>query len=248
MLHLVADLGNTTGKFALLKDGELLSMHRTADRGTDALRTFLADSVPDAWIISSVRTDSSEITAYLQGLAPGFVLGHQMPLPINITYETPETLGHDRIAAMVGAWKMFPGKPVLVIDAGTCIKYDILLPDGSFPGGTIAPGLRMRLEAMHTFTGRLPFVEIPEQTWPEGPPVTGTSTAGSLLSGALAAGLLEAEGMIAYYQQNQPYLKVLLTGGDAPFFASRLKSQIFAVPELILSGLDEILRFQFNAI
>ena len=108
----------------------------------------------------------------------------------------------------------------------------------------------MRLEAMHTFTGRLPFVEIPEQTRPEGPPVTGTSTAGSLLSGALAAGLLEAEGMIAYYQQNQPYFKVLLTGGDAPFFASRLKSQIFAVPELILSGLDEIPGFnstQFDA-
>jgi type III pantothenate kinase len=149
---------------------------------------------------------------------------------------------------MVAAYDRFPGQAVMVIDAGTCMKYDVLLPEAVYTGGTIAPGIRMRLQAMHTFTDRLPLIELPDDIPLDISTITGNSTYASLLSGALEATCMEAEGMIRHYSLIFGNLTVLVTGGDGPFLASRLKNEIFAVPELVLDGLHVILGYNIKAL
>ena len=243
----IADIGNTRTKIAFMEGADLTHtlVFSTPDLA-DHLKEL--DSLElDAWIISSVAPAATPVLRhYLAARAKGLELQSTTPLPFSIHYSTPATLGNDRIAAIAGAYAQFSGVATLVIDAGTCIKYDILSDKGVFEGGTIAPGLRMRLRAMHTFTQALPLLPEAEGPWPETVAVTGNSTSGSMLSGAYAAALMEAEGMIAHYTQQFGNLKVMLTGGDAPFFASRLKSKIFAVPDLTLTGLQTILEYNFN--
>jgi type III pantothenate kinase len=170
-------------------------------------------------------------------LRPGFT-----PVPLHNAYATPQTLGADRLAGAVGAGYLRPGQPTLVLDAGTALKFD-LVTENTFHGGSIAPGLRMRLRALHAFTGRLPLLELPE---PEAVvQLIGDSTASSLLSGVLNGAAAEVNGLVADYRRRYPGLGLVLTGGDAahlrPWLAADL-GFIFVVPELVLIGLDRILR------
>lgn len=163
-------------------------------------------------------------------------LTHETPLPIQIAYQTPQTLGKDRIAAVVGAFDMFPNENCLAIDAGTCITYEILTAAGIYLGGNIAPGLAMRLEAMHHFTAKLPWVEAgATQSW------IGYSTKSALQNGAQLGLVLEVEGFIEKCKREFGKLNIIITGGDADFLKQQLKSQIFINPDLVLQGLNKIL-------
>jgi type III pantothenate kinase len=151
-------------------------------------------------------------------------------------YATPTTLGVDRIAGVCGAKHMSPKTNVLVIDAGTCITYDFLDRDGNFLGGGISPGLMMRFNAVHNFTARLPLVPLVEIA-----PLIGDSTETCIQSGVINGLIEELGGIISLYRQKFEGLAVILSGGDARFFENKLKGSIFAVPELVLSGLNSIL-------
>ena len=130
------------------------------------------------------------------------------------------------------------------VDAGTALKMDLVTADGTYHGGSIGPGLNMRLRALHTFTGRLPLLPLPV---PDATiPLTGDSTTGSLLSGVVNGAVAEITDFIAQYQQHYPGLGVLLTGGDAAFLAARLPARIFVVPELVLLGLNRILAYHVD--
>lgn len=158
-------------------------------------------------------------------------------LPFENRYTTPQTLGKDRLAAVAGAHALFRGENCLVIDCGTCIKYDLLSSDGIYHGGNIAPGALMRIQAMHHFTARLPevLVKMPEQA-------IGHSTETALQNGALRGASLEMEGFIRLFEQQYSPLRVVLTGGDASFFKPFLTFSIDSiVPELTLHGLNNIL-------
>src|SRR5690606_13620294 len=112
-------------------------------------------------------------------------------------------------------------------DAGTCITYDFTDSDRQYYGGGISPGLKMRFQAVHTFTARLPLV-IPA----ENPELVGNSTETSIQSGIVNGILAEIDGIISRYRQKYPDLQVILCGGDAPFFENKLKASIFASPDL----------------
>ncbi len=115
-------------------------------------------------IVSSVVNDSREMIDYLGSLFPTCIeLDHATPLPLVNRYRTPDTLGYDRIAAAVGAYTIFPGKTVLVIDAGTAITYDIVTAGGEYLGGNISPGLEIRFKSLNKYTNRLPLLERPEK-------------------------------------------------------------------------------------
>ena len=166
-----------------------------------------------------------------------------MPLPINNLYKTPKTLGADRLGNLVGAHSLFQKENVLVISAGTCITYDVINSERNYYGGNITPGIDMRLKAMNTFTARLPLVKK-EMTRE----LIGTTTKASMLTGAIKGASLEMQGFISEYKKKYPELMVILTGGDAPYFESAIsvgiadrKSKTFAVPHLLLHGLNEIL-------
>ncbi|MEO5976224.1 MAG: type III pantothenate kinase [Chryseolinea sp.] len=233
-MNLVVDYGNSSAKVGLFKDLDLVEQHSFKE--VEDLKKFLQNFSGDHFIISTVTKDAEEISSWAKNISSKLILNRDLPLPVQIRYSTPETLGVDRIAGVCGAQKMFPGTNCLVIDAGTCITYDFLDATGNFLGGGISPGLRMRFNAVHTFTAKLPLVSPTEHV-----PLIGDSTETCIQSGVIHGIISEINGIVVHYQQKFPELKVILSGGDTRFFENKLKGFIFAVPELVLSGLNSIL-------
>ena len=159
------------------------------------------------------------------------------PTPVKNLYKSANTLGSDRLASAVGGNFLFPNKNVLVIDAGTCIKYNFINNKNEYIGGAISPGLQMRFKALHTFTARLPLLDIDENY----DAIIGTTTNESILSGVEMGAVAEMQSFVDQYKQQYSDVVCLLTGGDANFFEKRLKKPIFADQFLILKGLNIIL-------
>ncbi len=233
-MNLSIDLGNTLAKVGIFEKRQFREMKLFPD--VDDARTWVKNFSPSAIIISSVSSDSHE---FIKGLGIDervVILSRDTSLPIGIRYSTPGTLGVDRIAAACGAFDIFPYQNCLVVDAGTCVTYELIDREGIYLGGGISPGLSMRFKAMHTFTKRLPLVEPSES-----PSIPGDSTIGSMQSGVVLGMIDEIEGAITRYSEKFGDLKVILTGGDCLFFENKLKASIFASPELVLKGLNSIL-------
>ena len=193
-------------------------------------------SYADKLLISSVRQNEpkefpQEKTAWLNS---------KTLLPISIDYQTPHTLGLDRIASAVGAWDEFAGKNSLIIDLGTCITYDLITRDGTFRGGAIAPGIMMRAKSMHQFTGKLPLIELKAAEPTHFP---GKTTAESMRLGVLQGVFHEISGYIYQLEEEIEDLHVILTGGDTSYFETKIKAPIFVRPEIILTGLNRILLY-----
>lgn len=238
LVHLIVDIGNSKVKTAIYDEGTIVRHAQWGSLGAEKLEQWLDTFTIEAAIYSDVRGSSQELTYFLQSRFSALALTHDTPLPITLAYRSPKTLGKDRIAGAVGGASLYPDEPVLVIDLGTSITYDMVEPGGRFVGGQISPGLHMRFKALHTFTGKLPLVGY-ENPVPE----IGYDTATSMRSGIVWGLAHEVNGFIHQYQNTYPGLKVILTGGDAPVLVSRVKYQIFAVPQLILSGLNKILQY-----
>ncbi|MEL6534113.1 MAG: type III pantothenate kinase [Bacteroidota bacterium] len=233
-MQLIIDQGNTSLKAGWFEGADLIRSETF--NGVDDLLPVLAEATPDRIGIGSVAAKGEEIQGKLQQVAKAYVIDNTWPTPLAMNYATPQTLGIDRIAAVVGAWTLYPETTSLVIDLGTCITYDVVDQEGTYHGGNITPGLHMRLEAMNHFTARLPN---PGVNWEVS--LMGNSTTTSLQSGVLYGIIGEIEGMISRYRHLFDPLRVCLTGGDAPFFESKVKETIFAVRNLVLIGLNTIL-------
>ncbi len=236
-VNLIIDQGNSTTKIALFKGDKLHSVVSLSRFGSREINDCLDEHTIESAIFSTVRRyDASIIETLQQRIPQVHLFNHLSKLPIEIGYATPQTLGLDRIAAAVGAYMLCPGKPALIIDAGTCVTYDLLTANGLFTGGNIAPGIDLRLLSMHEHTGRLPQVkaegEIPEM---------GFSTETAMRAGAILGITYEIEGYIAHLKQDNPDLFVFLTGGDSLKLAAKIKSRIFVNSNLVLIGLNRIL-------
>lgn len=245
-MNVVIDWGNSSVKVGWFA-GETLYQTAHFDTLTD-LHDCNAGQSPTHVMVSSTNYPAGAIQAALTDWqqAHWVVMNSGLVLPIGNAYQTPHTLGADRIAAAVGATTLFPGRPCLVLDLGTCVTADFVDAEPTFRGGLIAPGVQMRFRAMHEQTARLPLIEADEWqaaitgVWPS---ETATSTRQAMMSGVLNGLLFELNGLIDSYRHQHPALCVLLCGGDSPLFESRLKGPIFAVPELVLRGLNRILDY-----
>ncbi|HWY37392.1 MAG TPA: type III pantothenate kinase [Bacteroidia bacterium] len=237
-MNLVIDLGNTLAKAGIFSGKELVKSF-VFDKNTPGEIKKILTEFPDIKrsIASSVISHSKEINNILQNKTLCIDFDLNIRLPFKITYQTPETLGKDRIAAVAGAVALYPNKPLLVIDGGTCMKYNFVNEKSEFMGGAISPGLEMRFRALSVFTDRLPQLSY-EKDFSD---VIGASTKGSILSGVQQGLLFEAEGYIKRFKEKNKEGIVVATGGSLPFLADGLKNSIFAAPDLILSGLNEIL-------
>ncbi|MBR4135963.1 MAG: type III pantothenate kinase [Bacteroidales bacterium] len=236
-MFLVIDIGNTLKKAAVFdKDGLVASQCRWET--VDELQHFLVPLSIQACIVSTVREDGSQLVAELNRCFPTMLFTAALPLPITLCYDTPRTLGTDRIASAVGAHSLFPDTTVLAIQAGTCLVADLVTAEGEYLGGSIAPGLHMRLTALAEGTARLPLVTPCQDA-----EVLGKSTETSILSGVIHGMHFEIDGMIDHYRGLFPDLQTVLTGGDGPLLKNLIKNHIFAAPNLVLSGLYRILRF-----
>lgn len=240
-MKLIIDIGNSYAKMAVFDDSEIVEMKVTEDISARLVEEILSDhpKIKSA-IMSDVRGQSHDISKLLSQRVLFIELNHLTPMPFTNLYETPETLGKDRIAGATAAVRMFPGQNVLVIDAGTCITYDLINNKGQYLGGAISPGIKMRYKALHDFTGKLPLVNTIDENVPE---LIGNSTNNSIYSGVQRAVLLEVGAMIKEYQSAFQGLKIVLSGGDYFYFDKNLKSNIFAAPNIVLTGLKEILDF-----
>jgi type III pantothenate kinase len=237
MRKLIIDFGNTLQKFAIFDGKTLLEKQSYQGIVVQQLVDYLDEKGPfDAIILSSVARHSPEIEKILSETVPLVILDENTPLPVKNLYLTPATLGKDRLAAATGANALYPGKNVLSIDAGTCITYDFLTENAEYLGGGISPGIRMRFRAMNAFTGRLPLVEPEEFSR-----LIGRDTQESLLSGVLNGVMEEITGIIRLYTEQYKDITVVITGGDLEYLHNKLKINIFAVPDLVLLGLNEIL-------
>jgi type III pantothenate kinase len=233
-MNLVVDFGNSSAKVGIFDQRDLIEKYIL--NSSSELQTFLGKSTSENIIVSSVSQDSGQILDWAKGSINKFILTHTLALPITNQYSTPETLGVDRIAGVCGAQSLFPDTGCLVIDMGSCITYDFLDDKGVYHGGSISPGLSMRFKAVHTFTARLPLVKPLAD-----PPLIGKTTETNIQSGVLNGLTAEIKGIISLYQHKFKNIKVILCGGDAHFFENKLKGVIFAVPELVLIGLNSIL-------
>lgn len=241
--YLTIDQGNSAAKMALWSDDTMQEMHIETHLTPDAIARFLNGHAPvDAAIYCSVASRGTDVVAAISSLARKTVrLSGETPLPIAIDYGTPGSLGADRIAAAVGAHATVPDTPLLVVDAGTAVTYDAVTADGRFIGGNIAPGMNMRLEALHRFTARLPRVAVPREI-PDGP-FMGHDTASAMILGAVY-GIV---GSISYYKSHLPAgTKVVMTGGWADQLSRLCDFDAIVNPHLVSTGLNRILIYNEN--
>lgn len=233
-MNMVIDAGNTRTKIGIF-EGATLTVAKVFDQLEEA-QTFLRQQTAEHLIVSTVTAEGDSLGSLVRLQGQQMKLTPSLPLPIQNRYETPQTLGPDRLAAACGAWQLFPRESSLVIDCGTCINYEFVHADGYYAGGGISPGVSMRFRAMHEMTDRLPLGDPTE-----GVTLSGLNTLQCLQSGVMNGVLEEIKGIIRRYAENGPGIRVILTGGDAHFFEKPLKPSIFVAPELILTGLNSIL-------
>ncbi len=254
-MNLAIDIGNTRIKLGIF-DGDAFVQKEIWEALTlDGLQKLAYNQKIENIILSSVANVPVEAEEFIKANFRYFQLGVETALPIHISYATPETLGKDRIAGAAGAFHLYPKENCLIIDAGTCITMDALNSRGEYLGGNIAPGIEMRLKAMHHFTAKLPLVSRePENKGAQAtaskdfskspiPYFLGDSTENSLRNGGVRGALWEVGSFIRLCRRHFRPLQVILTGGDADFFAKNLKTKIFAHQNLVLIGLNKILQY-----
>jgi type III pantothenate kinase len=236
--NLVIDYGNTLVKAALFENGEPVEVISKPHLEKNDILRWKEEYTAQNAILSAVRDVPEAIKKQLSEKFHFFELTHTTPVPVKNLYKTPETLGRDRIAAVVAGHDLFGAMNVLVIDAGTCITFDFVDSQGVYHGGGITPGIQMRFNALHTFTARLPLLNSRKIGV-----LSGTSTEESILSGVLNGVVAEIDGIIENYKKQYSGLQIIVTGGDVDFFVEKLKSNIFATQNLVLKGLNKILQF-----
>lgn len=241
-MHLVVDIGNTKIKAGLFNGSEWIhGFHAHPKLFVDQLQQEI-NGYDINQVLSSATGSSKEIVTSLQKLGLIVqVLDCNTPVPFINKYDTPETLGVDRVALIAAAVHKYPNRNVLVIDAGTCITYDFKTNKEEYLGGAISPGLNMRYRALHNQTAKLPLI-----TFGDAIEKIGKSTSGSIHSGVVNGVCYEIEGTIAWYEKQFGTVLTVITGGDGEFLSKTLKNGIFANPNFLLEGLNQIILFNKN--
>ena len=238
-MNLVIDIGNTVAKLAIFDHEDIVEIIRGSNHSLDCLPMLCNKYSIERMIIASVITLSNTIKRQLKKVdIPILELTHKTPVPIQNMYKTPETLGMDRLAAVVGANYLCPDKNLLVIDAGTALTYEFIDAQGRYWGGNISPGIYIRFKTLNACCDKLPLIEKGGDL-----PEFGYSTETAIRAGVIKGIEFEIMGYIRLMQKKYPDLLVFLTGGDKFSFDTNLKSIIFADRFLVLKGLNRILNY-----
>lgn len=242
-MNLIVDVGNSLVKLAVFQGESLLLKESITHNNVIDKVKFLENQYTrfQNVIIASVGKLKQDQFDFFQKSYNVLLLDHRTMLPFQNHYETPQTLGVDRIALVAAAVWRYPHTDCLIIDTGTCITYDFINNDKIYLGGAISPGIHMRYQALNHFTANLPLLE---RDSPNG--FIGRSTNASIHSGVINGVVRELEGIIAEYESKYSDLTVILTGGDSKFLSKQLKSSIFANSNFLLEGLNYILQFNSN--
>ncbi len=237
-VNLCIDWGNSFVKAAIFSGDNIVQSFQCTDaEAIDMINDIIAKNKPESAILCSVAgNQETTMLALRSGVRFVYKLDMNTSLPIMNAYHSPDTLGADRLALVAGAYQSFPDKNVLVVSLGSCITYNFIQKNRAFRGGAISPGLQMRFKCMHDYTDKLPFAKAEGDLL-----LLGYDTDTSLRSGVVHGIAHEIEGFVNAYAAQYPDFNAVLTGGDAAFFGNKLKSKIFADPDLLMKGLNLIL-------
>lgn len=242
-MNLIIDIGNTRAKTAILEKGITRDEKVFETLNASSLEAYIKNfpGIRQAILSSVAKRDKGIIDFLKQRFSRFIELNGNTPVPFVNKYRSKSTLGSDRIAALAGAIVLFPASDILIVDAGTAITFDLINSAHEYLGGNISPGLSMRYQALNQYTGRLPLVHPHEQF-----AFLGNDTENAIVSGVQNGMIFEIQGYIDQLQKQYESLKIILAGGDAPFFEKKLKNSIFVSSNLLLLGLNRILEYVFS--
>jgi len=238
-MQIAIDIGNTRAKVAFFREREIHKHIYVEHRYIGEKIAELKSEYKELIISSTKNFSSLNISENL--LKDILVLDTSIPLPIEISYKTPQTLGNDRIANVIGGINLYPDQNLLIIDAGTCITYDFVNEKRQFLGGNISPGLHLRIKGMNSYTDKLPLIDLSEDY-----SFIGENTEEALNNGVWNGCIGEIDHYCDKFKTEFTNTAIILTGGDTEIFGKALKNTIFANPFLTLIGLNEILLFNRN--
>lgn len=241
-MNIAIDIGNSSAKVALLENGSVTKCMRIERLDVEFLADIFrqADKPIEQAVLSTVAGVEAEVENFLKQHTGYYLrVDHTTPMPIRNGYATPHTLGIDRLVAAVGATTFFEGCNILVVDLGTAITVDMVSSEGMFLGGNISLGASGRFRALNDYTAGLPLVKLSESANDQ----LGTDTQSAIRNGVVGGIVYELEGYIARAEKKYDDLKIIFTGGDAKYFAKRLKNTIFATADLVFLGLNKILEY-----
>ena len=240
---LTIDVGNTRIKGAVFEEDTLLELflfeknklHKNIENILKKYQTCIY------LVVASVGAIEKEaFSAFAKNINVHFV-SHDDIFPFENRYETPKTLGIDRMVLAAGAVFKHPKQNRLVIDAGTCVTYDYINAEDQYFGGAISPGLQLRYKTLNDYTSKLPLLTLNEPK-----SYIGSNTTESIHSGVVNGLVYEIEGFIAKYQEIDPNFIIILTGGDTDFLAKRLKNTIFANSNFLLESLNQTFQYKIK--
>ncbi|MDR1878689.1 MAG: type III pantothenate kinase [Bacteroidales bacterium] len=239
-MNLILDFGNTCQKMAIVaEDGIRFQITQPRILQEDIIFADKMYPIGHA-ILSSVVNDTEEIEHFLQNKYRFIKLSPTTRIQVKNKYKTKSTLGSDRLACAVAAHNLFPDRNVLILQAGSCLTSDFISAKGEYLGGSISPGMDMRFQALHCFSARLPLTAYKNINF-----ITGRTTEEAVLSGVINGITAECNYIIKQYKIKypSPRLKVILTGGNVKEFEKTINHQIVTFPNLVIIGLDLILRY-----
>ena len=229
MQNLLIETGNTALKAALCEGMTLGKTFRyQGEKKTEFILSLIDKEKPSTVVLASVYDIPAPDEKRIRKACPDLLLLDPSHKELLSRYDLPDYLTFDRAAALIGVRYLFKGKPCTLMDFGTTLTVDFLDSEGKYLGGNISLGCRTRFKAVNRYSKALPSVNIPDC-----PPETGVSIQSSIEAGVISGIMFEIQG----YVDSRPDNVVVFTGGDANYFAKRMKNSIFVVCNLVLIGL-----------
>lgn len=229
MANLIIDIGNTAVKASWSESMTLGKTFRyQGEKVTDFILSLTVREKPEVMVVSSVYEISAADEILFRKECTSLLLLDSAHTECLESRGLPDYLTYDRAASIIASLYLFKGRGCTVVDFGNTLTVDFISPEGHYEGGNVSPGFRTRFKALNRYSRALPLVDTPEDT-----PVIGKSFDDSLTSGVVSGIMFEIEGYIGIHPENI----IVFTGGDAIYFAKRLKNSIFVVCNLVLMGL-----------
>lgn len=228
---------------ALMDGGQIVDTFRMHDYEPASVDAVFEGQTVEKAILVCTRDGMEALENEVHGRVKQYVrFDRRTPVPIVNEYATPETLGYDRLAAAVGAHTVYPNHNVLIVDFGTAITFDMVTAAGKFLGGNISPGAQSRFRALNEYTSTLPLLNLAADNGE----FLGKSTVSAIGNGVVRGIIFETEGYVETLKKDFGEIKIIFTGGDADYFAGRVKFPIFATSDLVFYGLNSILEYNAN--
>ena len=229
MSNLLIEIGNTAVKAAW---SDRMTLGKTfryqGEKSMEFILSLTKREKPSVMVVSSVYPLSEQDTAQLGGECEKLLILDRNHKELLLERGLPAYLSYDRAASILASRYLFRGKGCTIVDFGTTMSVDFTSGEGLYQGGNISLGCRTRFKAINRYSRALPLVDTPEN-----PETVGQGERSSIESGVVSGIVFEIDGYLNLHPENI----IVFTGGDANYFAKRMKSSIFVICNLVLMGL-----------